>query len=227
MVPFIWILLGMVGIVVAIILAHCIKERRSIRKALGSEEELKEVFKKTDHRRFVAYAQKLFYGTKISQEEKLTLCIVLILQYQGESNHLPAMEWLGRAREIKPRSDQVWTLRGITLRKMKCYEEALDCYGRAVIYNPKCVNAYASMGAAYQSQKEYDKAVDVLMKGLDIDPTHAVSYANLAAALSKRHEFGHAQQALDWAERYGYPNGNTVRSMMQDDWNRLSSRFAQ
>ena len=101
--------------------------------------------------------------------------IEIILKRQtGEIVTLPKKE------EMDSRE---WNNKGISLRNISRYQEAIDCYDRAIKIDPMNAGAWSNKGVALDGIGKFQEAIDCYEKALKINPSHAGAWLNKGMAL--------------------------------------------
>lgn len=61
--------------------------------------------------------------------------------FVGEGKYEEALEYIENALSVEKNNPQIWNLKGIALRSMGRYDEAIECFNRSLEIEPKDLNA--------------------------------------------------------------------------------------
>ena len=88
---------------------------------------------------------------------------------------------------------QEWLDKGITLRRLKHYEDALVAFDHAIHLDPTYTLAYHNKGYVLNELKRYEDALIVLDQAIHLDINFALAYHNKGFALENlgRHQEAH------------------------------------
>ena len=91
-------------------------------------------------------------------------------------------------------------LRGLALKLMERYEEAIVPFSAAAELDDEDIHVHLSLGWCYKRIGQLDRAIEALEAGLAVDPGEAILYFNLACywtlAGNKRHALDYLGRAL-------------------------------
>lgn len=59
----------------------------------------------------------------------------------SDSNYEEALEYIEKALSIEKNNPQIWNLKGVVLRSMGRYAEAIGCFNKSLEIEPKDLNA--------------------------------------------------------------------------------------
>jgi TPR repeat len=103
-----------------------------------------------------------------------------------------------RAIEIKPDYADAYSNRGIALKDLKRFEEALASYDRAIEIQPDYAEAYSNRGVALQELKRVEEAVASYDRAIAIQPDYASAYWNKSLALLLVGQFDQGWKLYEW-----------------------------
>lgn len=90
----------------------------------------------------------------------------------------------------------IWSNRGIVLKKMKKYNEALQDYDKAIKYNNNDGLAYVNRGNLYCDLNKYNEALSDYRKALIIDSKHFKVYQLMGETFLKQNRLEEAREVL-------------------------------
>ena len=105
---------------------------------------------------------------------------------------------IASALEVLPDSADAWSNRGVTLKTLERWGEALESYDRALVAEPDHVDALINRGHALLKLGRFEEALASCDKALAINPNHPVALNNRGHALI---ELKRATEALAVFER--------------------------
>jgi protein O-GlcNAc transferase len=118
---------------------------------------------------------------------------VLVLQLYRAGRTVEGETWSARAVERHPRDLELWNVRGVFLRQLQRYEEALAAYDAALKINPQAGAPQVNRGNVLLDMGEGAKAEAVFAKLARSDPRNAELQRQLGRALQKQ---GKIDQAM-------------------------------
>ena len=77
----------------------------------------------------------------------------------------------------------MWNNKGVALRRLGRFEEAVGCYDRALEIDPTLVEAWNGKGVALAVQGRYEEALSYYDRALELDPTFVKAWNSKGAAL--------------------------------------------
>ncbi|MFQ5892433.1 MAG: tetratricopeptide repeat protein, partial [Candidatus Methanofastidiosia archaeon] len=89
--------------------------------------------------------------------------------------------------------------KGITLRNLQRYEEALQALDRALELDPEDVYAWYTRGLTLLNLQKYEEALQVFDRVLELDPEDVYTWVGKGAALGNLQKYEEALQAFDRA----------------------------
>lgn len=108
---------------------------------------------------------------------------VLLHQLYRSDRTAEGEAWSARAVEAYPRELDIWNLRGVFLRLLKRYPEALDAFDNAAKLNPKSPAPMVNRGNVLLDMGEGARAEAIYAKLVRADPRNAELQRQLARAL--------------------------------------------
>jgi predicted O-linked N-acetylglucosamine transferase (SPINDLY family) len=131
---------------------------------------------------------------------------VLLRQFYFSNRHEEGAVWAERATAKHPRDVELWNLRGIILRRLARYDEALKALETAVRLNPKDRSALVNKGNIHNDRGEGAKAEAIFTQLVRQDPRVAEHQRALAKALINQKKYDQAavrlRQALTLKKDY-------------------------
>jgi protein O-GlcNAc transferase len=118
---------------------------------------------------------------------------VLLIQFFRAARHAEAEPWTARAVQRFPKDAGLWNLRGVTLRNLKRYPEALTALDTAVKLAPKDMSILINRGNVLADLGDGVRAEQVFTKLARADPRNSEHHRQLGRALVKQ---GKRDQAL-------------------------------
>ena len=107
-------------------------------------------------------------------EEKV---LAIIKEGNWEELELAAVDQLDAS---KGKSPQGFFYLGVSLFKMKYYNQAIKAFKKSIELDDSDGQAYYNLALSYFKQEQYNKAVENLKKCTEIDPDHLYAWNNLA-----------------------------------------------
>jgi len=101
--------------------------------------------------------------------------------------------------ENKQETASDWHNKGIALRKLGKYDEAIKAYDRAIDLDPKYASAWNNKGIALDELGKYDEAIKAYDKAIDLDPKYTSAWYNKGIALDELGKYDEAIKAYDRA----------------------------
>ena len=80
------------------------------------------------------------------------------------------MECYEKALEINLENDETWANKGVLLRKLGKYEEALECFEKALEINPEFADAWKWKGIILEDLKKPEESLKCYKKALKLNP---------------------------------------------------------
>ncbi|MDB5442656.1 MAG: hypothetical protein JWP73_1032 [Phenylobacterium sp.] len=118
---------------------------------------------------------------------------VLLVQLYRLGRSAEGEAWAAKAVERHPRELELWNLRGVFLRQLKRYPEALAALDEAVRLNPKLVSPQINRGNVLLDLEDGPRAEAVFSKLARTDPRNAEFHRQIGRALQKQ---GRLDQAI-------------------------------
>ena len=121
-----------------------------------------------------------------------------VIEFQRK-NPSAAIELIDRAIKIEPNNAAFFSNRGLALRDLKRFEDALASYDRALALLPDYAEAFYNRGNALRSLKRFDDAVASYERALALQPDYADALFNRGNALRDLKRFDDALASYDRA----------------------------
>ncbi len=86
-----------------------------------------------------------------------------------------------------------WNHKGIDLRKLGRYQEAINCYDRVLELDPEDPDTWNNKGYALRKLGRYREAINCYDTALELDPEYVNAWSNKGLTLSK---LGRNQEAI-------------------------------
>ena len=152
----------------------------------------------------------------VSEEIKSDLWTIMGNSYDQLGKAEEAVAAHEKSIELDPKSAKAWTNLGATYRRMGDFEKAESSYQKALEVDPNYPEAHASIGALYIFQGKTEASITSLEKAIALQKDLVVAHANIAIAYASAGRFEEAEASLAKANSQGYPNGQAIRSMIDD-----------
>ncbi|HEV8122806.1 MAG TPA: protein kinase [Gemmatimonadales bacterium] len=98
--------------------------------------------------------------------------------YYGQGKYAGALEELDAADRLLPNTSEIISARGLLLRRLGRWDEALALITRAVDLDPRSQSAMVYLGETYVLLHRYDEAAEAYSRLLAMDPRSASGIAN-------------------------------------------------
>ena len=98
-----------------------------------------------------------------------------------------------------------WNNKGMSLRNLGRYQEALACCDRAIEINPHDEMAWYNKGAALGNLGRYQEAIACYDRAIEINPRYAEAWSNKGVALGNLGRYQEAIGCFEGAQRLGDP----------------------
>jgi tetratricopeptide (TPR) repeat protein len=100
------------------------------------------------------------------------------LAFQSKGDHVPAIEYYGKAIQLDPSNAKYLNGRGNSLRLMERYDEAAADYTAAISLDPKLSQPLINRGSVYRKQNKLDAALRDFEEALKLEKTNGALYLN-------------------------------------------------
>ncbi|MEO8227869.1 MAG: tetratricopeptide repeat protein, partial [Gemmatimonadota bacterium] len=131
--------------------------------------------------------------------------------YYGQGDYPRALEELDAADRLLPNTSELLLARGLVLRRMGRWDEALALITRAVALDPRSQNAVNNLGENYQLLRRYREADEAFSRVLAFDPSSSIGIVNKFVGLLNDH--GDTSQAAAFL--------NSTRSLVTEQSRKL------
>lgn len=113
-----------------------------------------------------------------------------------------AIEFLDRAKKIKPTDYGVTVQLGNANFDVNKYSEAEKWYSEALAKKPDDVNVRTDLGLTFvfRDPPNYDRAIQEFKRSLELDPNHVQTLQNLTVAYTKKGDLANAKATLSKLE---------------------------
>lgn len=98
-----------------------------------------------------------------------------------------------------PLYELAWYSKGLTLKKLGKYDEAVESFDKAIRLNPKFASAWYNKGDALLAQNEFIGAIKASDKAIRLEPKNALAWKNKGTALAKQGKNEEAKKAFNEA----------------------------
>lgn len=168
----------------------------------------------------LAEAETIYRNILISSPENFdALHLLGLIAYQA-SEPAKAEELIGKAIQVNASHPASHSNRGLALRSLERFEDALASYDRAIALMPHYAAAHYNRGNVLQDLKRFEEALESYDRAIAIKPDHAEAHFSRGNAL---HELGRFMEALashdraiavrsDYAEAY-FNRGNALHDL--------------
>ena len=123
-------------------------------------------------------------------------------------------EYLAKAKEVGPKSPDVYILEGDLLAADKKIGDAASSYEQAIYFDDQCKEAYLKYARIY-ARMNPQLAIDMLNKLIALDPEYTIAYRDLASVYYENNQF---KSAADAYSKYITPETSDI-----DDLSRYAS----
>ena len=120
-----------------------------------------------------------------SDNKQAKLAYKQFLLYLNSQRYEDAMTQINLWLKSNKDYDQVWSARGITLRKLGRYEEAVASYDKALDINPDNYLSWNNRAYALFHLERYEEAISSYDKASEIEPDHDFFWNNRGIALNQ------------------------------------------
>lgn len=129
------------------------------------------------------------------------------IYYQIEG-YEQAIEFLRRANQLRPGSDEVMVALGNIDFVAGRYEEAEEWFTAVLNKRPKDVNIRANLGMTFlfREQPNFERALMEFRRALNLNPRHEPSLQNMVIALARKGDRAQAQSMLARLEKVNPQN---------------------
>jgi predicted O-linked N-acetylglucosamine transferase (SPINDLY family) len=110
-----------------------------------------------------------------------------------------ALKYFDQAIKINNKNSAIFNNKGIVLKELKRFEEAIQNYDAALHVDPKYAAAYNNKGNALQALKRFEEALQSYEAALDIKPDYIEALNNKGNALKELKRFDLALQSYEAA----------------------------
>lgn len=135
-----------------------------------------------------------------------------------EERPAAALEELDAALALDPPPEDlssVHTQRGVALKDMECYPEALEALQTAAGFPDPHHEVFNLMGFCHFMLQEYEQAMEAFGRAIEIEPGQAINYANIGSCLRELGQIDEAcrmyQSALDLDSSIEFARENLER----------------
>ena len=120
-------------------------------------------------------------------------------------------EYLAKAKEVGPKSPDVYILEGDLLAADKKIGDAASSYEQAIYFDDQCKEAYLKYARIY-ARMNPQLAIDMLNKLIALDPEYTIAYRDLASVYYENNQF---KSAADAYSKYITPETSTTSRAMR------------
>lgn len=90
-----------------------------------------------------------------------------------------AIEYFNKAIEIEPLNYLAWSNKGLGLKILNRFDDALMCYERALTFQPDHINTWFNKAVLLGCMSKYEEALECYRKVLELDPDHELALRDL------------------------------------------------
>jgi len=117
-------------------------------------------------------------------DQPLQVYRVLVMQFYQAGLFQESAPWAAKATERFPKDFQLWNVRGVILRRLERYDEALAALDQAIKLDPKDASGQSNKGNVYNDRGDGAKAEAIFTKLVRQDPRNPEYQRALGRALS-------------------------------------------
>ncbi len=142
---------------------------------------------------------KLGNALKLTDTRDIGHLLRLGASFGQQGRHDLSERVFQRALELNPNLAEPWTGKGIALRNVGKYRQALECHEKAIKINPKLAQAWTNKGAVLSDIGNYVGALKCHEKAIEINPKLADARTNKGAVLVMLGKYAEAIECFDRA----------------------------
>lgn len=90
-----------------------------------------------------------------------------------------AIEYFNKAIELEPLNYLAWSNKGLGLKILNRYDDALMCYERALTFQPDHLNSWFNKAVLLGCMNRYSDAAECYRKVLELEPEHELAKRDL------------------------------------------------
>jgi tetratricopeptide (TPR) repeat protein len=124
-------------------------------------------------------------------------------EYLDKRNYSMALDHYNQAIEIDPNYADAWNNKGIALRNLRKFKEAIYCCDMAIMINPNYADAWNNKGVSLGKLGKYKEAIESYDRDIKIDPNFAHAWNNKGNALRVLGEQQDANRCFSNAKSLG------------------------
>jgi tetratricopeptide (TPR) repeat protein len=144
-------------------------------------------------------------NVQVSRTELSLKEIILKGNEYLDSRHLSvALDYYDQAIKIDPNYAYAWNNKGIALRNLGKYDEAIECYDRAIKIDPNYAGPWNSKGWALSNLGKHKDAIECYDRAIKIDPNYADAWNNKGVSLRKIGQQKDADRCFAKARELGF-----------------------
>ena len=136
-------------------------------------------------------------------------------EYLDKRNYSMALDHYNQAIEIDPNYADAWNNKGIALRNLRKFKEAIYCCDMAIMINPNYADAWNNKGVSLGKLGKYKEAIESYDMDIKIDPNFAHAWNNKGNALRVLGEQQDANRCFSNAKSLGLKPNVIRQSFLQ------------
>ncbi|MFW9824752.1 MAG: tetratricopeptide repeat protein [Candidatus Thorarchaeota archaeon] len=126
-----------------------------------------------------------------------------ILKSMGQFKE--AIRIANQVLESKPKDRDLlidlYEIKGISLKNLRLYDEALQCYDKVINLNPELTAPYTNKGNVYMELDRLEESIEMHQKAIDINPIDELGWNNLGVVHNLMNNFDDALKGFNEALR--------------------------
>ena len=148
---------------------------------------------------YLSEAEQLYRRILQSQPRHFDSLHLLGVVHHHKGEHGEAVRQIDLALKVNPSFAAAHNNRGIALKELKRFDEALACYGKAISLDHNFADAYNNRGVVLYELGRFDEALTAFDRAAWLKPDYAEACNNRGNALKALKQFDEALKSYDRA----------------------------
>jgi tetratricopeptide (TPR) repeat protein/RNA polymerase subunit RPABC4/transcription elongation factor Spt4 len=102
-----------------------------------------------------------------------------------QADYETALNYYTEALKLGANTPRIWNNKGVILRAINKFSEAIECYERALELDPNYRDAWCNKGFALERLERYEEAIRAYSKSLEITPDYDLALYSRAECMKK------------------------------------------